>query len=157
MMTRGLRINQVLHFVPSFQWKLLCDCIMSRYYIILTSIILMKRGKTGCLLTAISGTLGNTSGTIIGVRAVIWGPVFDSPPSPPDSSPPDSELSPPFSPEKPALPARFPNILSWIMKGREVGERSSGWPRRTPPTRTQRKDLAVKLQPADIVVPAWML
>ncbi|TNN77513.1 hypothetical protein EYF80_012327 [Liparis tanakae] len=58
--------------------------------IILTSMILMKRGNTGFLLTAISGTLGNTSGTIMGVRAVIWEPA----------------LSPPSCPEKPAPLAR---------------------------------------------------
>lgn len=75
----------------------------------------MNRGNTGFLLTAISGTLGNTSGTIIGVKAVIGGP-FKAPlptGSPPASSPPDSEPSPPSS-EKPEPLARFPNNLLWM-------------------------------------------
>lgn len=119
-----------------------------KHYIILTSMILMKRGNTGFLLTAISGTLGKTSGTIIGVRAVIWGPVYGPPPSPPDSSPPEPALSPPSSPEKPAPLARFPNSLSWIMYGGVDGVRRPVRLRTTAPTRVHRCPEVSSLQPA---------
>lgn len=128
---------------PSIQVK--------QWNIIFTSMILMKRGNTGFLLTAIRGTFGNTSGTIIGVSAVIWGPLYGTPPSPPDSSPPESALSPPSSPEKPEPLVMFPNILLWIICGPQFDGRRAGWARKTAPTRAHRRDLPVKVEPSVIV------
>ena len=44
--------------------------LWSRQSIVLTSIILMNLGNTGFLFTAITGTWGKISGTVMGARAV---------------------------------------------------------------------------------------
>lgn len=77
----------------------------------LTSMILMKRGKTGLRVTAMSGTLGKCSGTSNGVNAVMTGPApppsAPPPPPPPPSSPPPSSASPPCRPPE----------LRWCQRG----------------------------------------
>lgn len=117
-------------------------------YISFTSMILMKRGNTGFLLTAINGTLGKISGTIIGVRAVIWGPLPGIPPSPTEPSP--AGLSASSSPEKSAPLPLLTNIRACITKGRGLAEGSAAWPPKTDPTRAQRLHPNLDRQPGDI-------